>query len=77
MEEELDARPSEPLQDLHGTGDPDLRNLLRLLHNESSAGGLYGTLYTDSLTIALATRLAWQGLLGPAIARSLRGACHS
>jgi AraC family transcriptional regulator len=57
MEEELDARPSEPLQDLHGTGDPDLRNLIRLLHNESNAGGQYGTLYKDSLMAALATRL--------------------
>jgi AraC family transcriptional regulator len=57
LEEELEVRPSEPLQDLHGTGDPDLTNLIRLLLNESDAGGPYGTLYADSLTAALATRL--------------------
>jgi AraC family transcriptional regulator len=59
MEEELDRRPSGSLEDLQGIADPDLRNIVGLLLHESNAGGPYGTLYTDSLAAALATRLAF------------------
>jgi AraC family transcriptional regulator len=63
IEEELDTRPNEAFQPLYGTNDPDLRTLLSLLQKESETGGRYGTLYTESLLTALATRLLFAGRL--------------
>jgi AraC family transcriptional regulator len=57
LEEELDKRPTGTLRQLYGTNDPELRNLLVLLLKESETGGQCGTLYAQSLTTALATRL--------------------
>jgi len=59
IQEQLDKCPGEGLPQLYGTEAPDLRNLLRLLLNESETGGLCGTLYADSLTTALASRLLY------------------
>ena len=59
IEEELDRHPGRPCQELYGTDDPDLRNLLLLLAKESETGGQYGTLYAESLMTALATRLLY------------------
>ena len=63
IEEELDKNPSGAFQTLHGTDDPDLRNLLLLLAKESEAGGRHGTLYAESLVVALATRLLFAARL--------------
>lgn len=63
IEEELDNRPSGTFQQLYGTNDPDLRNLLFLLLKESETGGRYGTLYAESLMAALATRLLYAARL--------------
>jgi AraC family transcriptional regulator len=57
LEAELDARPRGSLQTLYGTDDPELRNLLLLLLEESETAGRAGSLYVDSLTTALGTRL--------------------
>jgi AraC family transcriptional regulator len=57
IEEELDRRPTGSLRPLYGTDAPDLRSLLRLLLKESETGGQCGTLYAESLMIALAVRL--------------------
>lgn len=59
IEEEFDKRPNEAARGLHGTDDPELRSLLLLLAKESETGGLSGTLYSDSLAVALATRLIY------------------
>jgi len=59
IEEELDKRPRGGFRPLFGTDAPDLRNLLRLLLKESETGGACGTLYSDSLIAALATRLLY------------------
>jgi len=59
IEEELDKRPRGGFRPLFGTDAPDLRNLLRLLLKESETGGAFGTLYSDSLMAALATRLLY------------------
>ena len=63
IEEELDNCPSGTFQQLYGTNDPDLRNLLFLLLKESETGGRYGTLYAESLMAALATRLLYAARL--------------
>ena len=63
IEEELDKRPSGTFQGLYGTDDPDLRNLLLLLVKESGTGGRCGTLYAESLIVALATRLLYAARL--------------
>jgi AraC family transcriptional regulator len=57
LETELDARPLGSLQPLYGSDDPNLRNLLRLLCEESESAGRGGRLYVDSLTTALGLRL--------------------
>jgi hypothetical protein len=59
IEEELDKRPRGRFRPLYGTDVPDLKNLLRLLLKESETGGPYGSLYSDSLVVALATRLLY------------------
>jgi len=63
IEEELDKRPSGTLQGLYGKDDPDLRNLLLLLLKESETGGRCGSLYAESLIVALATRLLYAARL--------------
>jgi AraC family transcriptional regulator len=63
IEEELDKRPGGTFNGLYGTDDPDLRNLLLLLVNESEAGGRCGRLYAESLIVALATRLLYAARL--------------
>ena len=63
IEEELDKPPSETFHELYGTDDPELRNLLRLLAKESETGGRSGTLYAESLIVALATRLLYAARL--------------
>jgi AraC family transcriptional regulator len=63
IEEELDKPPSGTFHELYGTDDPELRNLLLLLVKESEAGGRCGTLYTESLIVALATRLLYAARL--------------
>jgi AraC family transcriptional regulator len=59
IEGELDNGLSGTLRELYGADDPDLRNLLLLLLKESERGGRCGTLYAESLTAALATRLLY------------------
>jgi AraC family transcriptional regulator len=59
IEEELDKRPRGGSRPLYGADAPDLRNLLRLLLKESERRGPCGTLYSDSLIAALATRLLY------------------
>jgi AraC family transcriptional regulator len=59
IEEELDKPPSGAFHELYGTDDPELRNLLLLLAKESETGGRSGTLYAESLIVALATRLLY------------------
>src|SRR5215471_7983767 len=61
VEEELEKPPSGTFHELYGSEDPELRNLLLLLLRESETGGRCGTLYADSLTVALATRLLYAG----------------
>lgn len=63
IEEELDKPPSGAFRGLYGTDHPDLRNLLLLLLRESETGGRYGTLYAESLIVALATRLLYAARL--------------
>ena len=63
IEEELDKPPSGNFRGLYGADDPDLRNLLLLLVKESETGGQYGTLYSESLIVALATRLLYAARL--------------
>ena len=57
LEAELDARPRGSFQRLYGIDDPNLRNLLLLLLEESESAGCGGRLYVDSLTTALGLRL--------------------
>ena len=57
VESELDKRPSGPLQQLYGTDDAVLRDLMFQLAGEAEAGGPFGTVYAESLSTALATRL--------------------
>lgn len=63
VEGELDKFPSGNFHGLYGTDDPDLRSLILLLVKESESGGGYGTLYAESLTVALATRLLYAARL--------------
>jgi len=63
IEEELDKPPSETFHELYGTDDPELRSLLRLLAKESETGGRSGTLYAESLIVALVTRLLYAARL--------------
>ncbi|HEX8799643.1 MAG TPA: AraC family transcriptional regulator [Terriglobales bacterium] len=63
IEEELDNPPSGSFRGLYGADDPDLRNLLLLLVKESETGGPCGTLYAESLIVALATRLLYAARL--------------
>jgi AraC family transcriptional regulator len=56
IEEELDRRPIEPLNDKLNFQDAGLRMLISLLITEVEAGGPCGRLYADSLVNALATR---------------------
>jgi len=64
LEEELDKPPSGTFRGLYGTDDRDLRNLLFLLLKESETGGRCGTLYAESLIVALAMRLLYAARLG-------------
>ena len=64
IEEELDKPPSGTFRGLYGTDDRDLRNLLFLLLKESETGGRCGTLYAESLIVALAMRLLYAARLG-------------
>jgi AraC family transcriptional regulator len=57
VEMELDRRPAGPARELYGTDDPALRDLMLLLDREVTAGGASGTIYVESLSVALATRL--------------------
>ena len=59
VEEELDKPPIGTFHELYGANDPELRNLLLLLVKESETGGRSGTLYAESLIVALATRLLY------------------
>src|SRR5262249_28621945 len=63
IEEQLDKPTRGTFQELYGTDDPELRNLLLLLVNESETGGRCGTLYAESLMVALATRLLYAARL--------------
>ena len=63
IEEGLDERSSGTLQGCYGTDDPDLRNLVLLLLKESETGGRCGSLYAESLVVALATRLLYTARL--------------
>jgi AraC family transcriptional regulator len=63
IEEELDKPPSGSCRGLYGTDDPELRNLLLLLLRESETEGQSGTLYAESLIVALATRLLYAARL--------------
>jgi AraC family transcriptional regulator len=53
---ELSSGSHENVAPLYGANDPVIRNLLLLLLQESESSGLSGPLYSDSLTMALATR---------------------
>src|SRR5262249_57924948 len=68
-ESELDKRPGGPLQQLYGTNDAVLRDLMFQLAGEAEAGGPFGTVYAESLSTALATRLLFA-------ARSLQAPSH-
>jgi AraC family transcriptional regulator len=57
VEAELDWRLIGSMQELYGTDDKALRDLLLLLTREAEAGGTNGRLYADSLSTALAIRL--------------------
>lgn len=61
IEEELDRRPVEPLNEKANFRDAGLRMLMSLLITESEAGGPCGRLYADSLVNALATRFVQLG----------------
>jgi AraC family transcriptional regulator len=61
VEAELDLRPTGPIQELYGTDDVALRDLLLLLTGEAEAGGANGSVYAESLSTALATRLLFVG----------------
>jgi AraC family transcriptional regulator len=61
VEEELDRRPVEPLNEKANFRDAGLRMLMSLLITESEAGGPCGRLYADSLVNALATRFVQLG----------------
>ena len=63
IEDELDKPPSGSFRGLYGANDPELRNLLLLLARESETGGRSGTIYADSLIVALATRLLYSARL--------------
>jgi AraC family transcriptional regulator len=63
IEEELDKPPCGTFHELYGTDDPELRNLLLLLAKESETGGRSGTLYAESLIVALVTRLLYAARL--------------
>jgi len=63
IEAELHKPPSGTFHELYGTDDPELRNLLLLLAKESETGGRCGTLYAESLIVALATRLLYAARL--------------
>ena len=63
IEEELDKPPSGSFRGLYGADDAELRNLLLLLLKESETGGQCGTLYSESLIVALATRLLYAARL--------------
>lgn len=63
LQDELDHSLDGSLQDLYGTDDPDLKNILLLLVKEAEAGGPCGALYAESLTTALATRLLYAARL--------------
>jgi AraC family transcriptional regulator len=57
VEAEFDRRPTGPIQELYGTDDTALRDLMLLLAREAEAGGVSGRVYAESLSTALATRL--------------------
>jgi len=63
IEDELDKPPTGSFRGLYGTDEPELRNLLLLLLKESEMGGRSGTLYAESLIVALATRLLYAARL--------------
>ncbi|HEX6501654.1 MAG TPA: AraC family transcriptional regulator [Terriglobales bacterium] len=63
IEEELDKPPRGSFRGLYGADDPELRNLLLLLLKESETGGQCGTMYSESLIVALATRLLYAARL--------------
>jgi AraC family transcriptional regulator len=61
IEEELDRRPIQPLNDKFNFQDAALRMLISLLITEAEAGGPCGRLYADSLVNALASRFVQLG----------------
>jgi AraC family transcriptional regulator len=61
VEAELDRRPTGSIQELYGTDDKDLRDLVLLLSREAETGGTAGRLYAESLSTALAMRLLFVG----------------
>jgi AraC family transcriptional regulator len=69
VEAGLDWRQVGSMQELYGTDDRALRDLLLLLTREAEAGGANGRLYADSLSTALARRLL-------VLSRSLQQPCR-
>ncbi len=61
LEGELDRLPQGSFHELAGQDDFVLRNITRLLIKEADDGGLSGKLYSESLTVALASRLLYLG----------------
>jgi len=59
VELELEPRPIGPIQELNGTDDSVLRDLILRLAREAAAGGAGGSLFHDALSTALATRLLY------------------
>jgi AraC family transcriptional regulator len=57
VERELGRYPSGDLRFRVNFHDPALRQLMKLLHADASAGGLWEQLYRDHLTLALALRV--------------------
>jgi len=74
VELELDPRPIGPIQELYGTDDAVLRDLMIRLAREAATGGTAGSLFAESLSTALATRLlhAARALPPPSIDRTHR-----
>jgi len=74
VELELDTRPIGPFRDLYGTDDAVLRDLMIRLAREAATGGTGGSLFAESLSTAIATRLLYaaRALRQPSSDRPLR-----
>ena len=59
LELEMDRRPTEEMRVRTGFQDPGLHQLMNLLSAEAEQGGVFGRLYADSLTQAIAARLMY------------------